>query len=139
MKRPLRRASTAACIATAAVLSAQASGQPAEVALPPMLARYLQQQAKLTTEQQTHLAAGQAVTKLLDADPGSEVAILGVVWIAAPLERYVAAVRDIEQLEHGGNFLVTKRISNPPRAEDFAALTLPDEDLADLKDCRIGS
>jgi hypothetical protein len=61
------------------------------------------------------------------------------VWIAAPVERYVAAVKDIERLEAGGSFLVTKRISNPPRLQDFDSLTLPEEDISDLKTCRVGS
>jgi hypothetical protein len=67
------------------------------------------------------------------------VAIFGAVWIAAPVERYVAAVKDIERLEAGGSFLVTKRISNPPRLQDFDSLTLPEEDIFDLKTCRVGS
>jgi hypothetical protein len=47
-------------------------------------------------------------------------------------------VKDIEQFEKGPNFLVTKRISSPPRLEDFDKLTLPDDDFKDLKDCRVG-
>jgi hypothetical protein len=33
---------------------------------------------------------------------------------------------------------VTKRISTPPQLEDFAELRLPDEDLSDLRSCRVG-
>ena len=57
----------------------------------------------------------------------------------APVARYIAAVKDIEQFEKGGNFLVTKRISSPPRLEDFALLTFPPDDIADLKTCKVGS
>jgi hypothetical protein len=132
------RASTVVSIATLIALSVQSIGRSAEATLPPALANYLQQQ-KFTAEQRAKVQAGEAVTQMLDADANSEVAILGVVWIGAPVEHYLAAVRDIEQFERGGNFLVTKRISTPPRPEDFDALTLADEDVADLKDCRIGS
>ena len=107
--------------------------------LPPRLADYLTRHAKLTAEQQKQLLQGQPVTKLLDADPSREVAVFGAVWINAPAARYVAAVRDIEQFEKGENFLVTKRISTPPRLEDFAALKLPPEDIVDLKSCKVGS
>jgi hypothetical protein len=79
------------------------------------------------------------VTKLLDADGSKEVAIFGSVWIKAPVARYVSAVKDIEQFEKGGNFLVTKRISNPPRLDDFARFTLPADDVDDLKSCKVGS
>ena len=33
---------------------------------------------------------------------------------------------------------MTRRLSHPPRLEDFAALRLPDEDLSDLRTCRVG-
>ena len=78
------------------------------------------------------------MTQLLDTDPAKEVAIFGAVWVNAPIARYVAAVRDIESFEKGGNFLVTKRISNPPRLEDFDQLTLPPDDISDLKTCKVG-
>jgi hypothetical protein len=61
------------------------------------------------------------------------------VWVGAPVSRYLAAVKDIEQFERGGSFLVTKRISPSPQLEDFAALKLPPDDFADLKTCRVGS
>jgi hypothetical protein len=47
-------------------------------------------------------------------------------------------VKNIEQFERGGAFRMTKRISEPPREEDFAALTISDEDFEDLRGCRIG-
>ena len=34
---------------------------------------------------------------------------------------------------------MTKRISSPPRLEDFAQLTLPPDDIVDLKTCKVGS
>ena len=65
--------------------------------------------------------------------------MLGAIWVKAPAARYVAAVTDIERFERGENFRVTKKISTPPRLEDFAELRLPPEDVADLKSCRVGS
>jgi hypothetical protein len=107
--------------------------------LPPRLAEYVARHAKLTPAQQQQLLAGQPVTQMLDADPSTEVAVFGAVWIKAPVERYIAAVKDIERFESGENFLVTKRLSTPPRIEDFAALKLPASDVADLRKCRVGS
>src|SRR5262249_8270231 len=37
----------------------------------------------------------------------------------------------------GANFLVTKRISDPPKLEDFAQFTLSPAEIADLKQCRV--
>ena len=110
-------------------------GQPP---LPERLDSYIKSYVKLTSEEQTRLLAGEPVTRLLDADPSKEVAIFGAVWVNAPIARYVSAVSDIESFETGDNFLVTKRISNPPRLEDFDKLTLPPDDISDLKTCEVG-
>jgi len=105
---------------------------------PARLERYLTGTVKLTTVERQRLMGGEAVTRLLAADENKEVAILGAVWIKAPMHRYIEAVSDIESFERGGGFKVTKRISAPPRLEDFAALRVPDEDLRDLRRCKVG-
>ena len=78
------------------------------------------------------------MTQLLESDPAKEVAIFGAVWVSAPFARYVDAVKNIEEFEKGDNFLITKRISSPPQVEDFDRLTLPPEDVADLRACKVG-
>jgi hypothetical protein len=122
-------------LATAAAAPLRGQSQPP---LPERLDSYIKNYVKLTPEEQTQLLAGQPVTRLLDTDPSKEVAIFGAVWIKAPIARYVAAVKDIENFEKGDNFLVTKRISNTPRLEDFDKLTLPPDDISDLKTCKVG-
>jgi hypothetical protein len=106
--------------------------------LPPRIDSYVTRHVKLTPEERAQLAAGEPVTRMLDTGLDHEVAVFGAVWIAAPVAKYVAALKDIEQFEKGGNFLATKRISDPPRLEDFAAMRLPPEDLADLRTCKVG-
>lgn len=114
------------------------AGQRSSPALPSRLDQYLRSVVRLSADEHASLVAGQPVTRLLDADEKKEVAIFGAVWIAAPIRRYVEAVSDIEKFESGGGFKVTRRIGAPPRIEDFADLQLPAEDLADLRDCRVG-
>jgi hypothetical protein len=111
---------------------------PWETRIPERLDPYIKSYLKLTSDEQTQLLAGQPVTRLLDTDPSKEVAIFGAIWIKAPIARYVAAVKDIENFEKGDNFLVTKRISSTPRLEDFDKLTLPPDDVSDLKTCKVG-
>jgi hypothetical protein len=116
-------------------MSLRAQDQPS---LPARFDSYIKAHVKLTADQHKQLLAGQPVTQLLPTDPAKEVAIFGAVWVNAPMARYLTAVKDIESFEKGDNFLVTKRISGPPRLEDFEQLSLPADDVADLKTCKVG-
>ena len=107
--------------------------------LPVLLDTYLTRYVKLDAEPRAKLLAGQPVSKLLDTDPAKEVAVFGAVWVDAPIEKYLAAVRDIERFESGDSFRITRKISAPPRREDFAELELPAEDIQDLRGCRVSS
>jgi hypothetical protein len=128
-------AAAAALAAALAPVAAQPSGK---AVLPAVLETYLSRQVKLDAAARTQLLSGQPVTKLLDSDPSKEVAVFGAVWINAPVDRYLAAVKDIERFETGGSFRVTKKVSTPPKIEDFAQLKLPDDDIADLRVCKVG-
>ena len=77
------------------------------------------------------------MTKLLAGDATKEVAVFGAIWIYAPIRQYVDAVKDIEKFERATSSKITKRISSPPRLEDFAQLQLPEDDLADLRTCLV--
>ena len=78
-----------------------------------LLDEYIKQQVKLTADEHKRLQQGEPVTKMLPSDASKEVAVFGAVWINAPVSAYIDAVKDIEQLEKGSNFLVTKKISSP--------------------------
>jgi hypothetical protein len=134
-------AGSAAAFGLAVVLLASSPGASTAVgaqSLPPALASFLADEAHASPSDRAALLAGTPLVTLLDADPSTEVAVLGVVWVNAPAARYAQQIRNIEQFERGGAFRVTRRISEPPREEDFAALTISDEDFEDLKSCRIG-
>lgn len=107
--------------------------------LPRLLETYLTRYVRLEADARAKLLAGQPVTKLLDSDPAKEVAVFGAVWVDAPIDKYLAAVRDIERFESGGSFRITRKISARPRAEDFAELKLPPEDIEDLRSCRLSN
>jgi hypothetical protein len=107
-------------------------------AFPPRLDTYLTDSVRLSSRERQRLLSGEPLTKFLDADASKEVAVFGAVWVDAPIRRYVEAVSNIETFEQGRGFKVTKRISAPPRLDDFSALQLPDEDLDDLRNCRVG-
>jgi len=109
----------------------------AEPIIPSDLNQYFEKHVMLTREERAALNAGKPVTKLLDADPSNEIAVFGAVWIDAPVARYLALVRDIERFESGEAFRVTRKISSPPRAGDFAQLAIPADDVKDLRSCKL--
>ena len=136
--RPPKLAALLAAFATC-VLTEVVWGQSGPAALPAQLESYVTKVVKPTAAQRTAMFAGRPVVKLLDADPTHEVSVFGIVWVKAPPARYIAAIRNIEDFEKGENFRATKKVSSPPRPEDFTELILPADDLEDLRSCRIGS
>ncbi len=121
-----------------ALLLAGSASHGQGAAFPDRLEKYFASAGALSASERQQLMAGQPITKMLDADQSKEVAVLGAIWVGAPMKRYVAAVTDIERFETGTGFNVTRKISATPRLADFADLRLPADDLDDLADCRVG-
>jgi hypothetical protein len=134
-------AALAVAVIGAVVIAAaqpQATAQRGGNVLPQRLESYLKTVVRISAGERRDLLRGAPITKMLDSDPSTEVAVFGAIWIGAPIRRYVEAVQDIENFERGGGFKVTRRISSPPKLEDFAQLHLPQEDVEDLRTCRLG-
>jgi hypothetical protein len=131
-------AATAIAAVALFLLSLTSRAHGAQPALPPVLASFLAGEAHATQSEREALLAGNPLVKMLDADPSVEMAVLGAVWVNASPRLYVEQVRNIEQFERGSAFRITKKISNPPSADDFAALAISDQDFEDLKECKLG-
>ena len=121
------------------LISSSLHGQGTPPAFPGRLGDAIARYLKPTAAEKAKLLQGEPVTKFLDADPAVEVAIFGAVWVKAPDRAVRCGGEGHRAVREGGNFLVTKRISSPPRLEDFAQLTLPPDDIVDLKTCKVGS
>jgi hypothetical protein len=106
--------------------------------LPSPLEGYLSTTVRPSASERKRLMNGRPIAKLLDADESKEVAVFGGVWIDAPLRWYLEAMEDIDRVERDGAFTLTKRISAPPRLDDLDQLRLSEEDVEDLRSCRIG-
>jgi hypothetical protein len=134
---PATRLTHLLCAAWLAAMAVPpASAQPTP--FPPLLERYLAETVKPTPPERQRLARGEPMTRLLETDPGREVAVFGAVWVNASRARYREAVLDIERYERGRAFPVTRKLGTPPQRRDFDALVLPDDTLRDLADCRVG-
>jgi len=107
---------------------------------PGALEGYLSNTVRLSDGERAELSAGKPVAKLLDADPNTEIAVFGAVWVVGgtPAD-YARRLSDIESFERGGPFTATKQLSDPPIAEDFSSLVLPESDVKDLRDCTVGN
>jgi hypothetical protein len=84
------------------------------------------------------LGAGGAVVKSLDTPVRQELAVFGAVHVDTPAAHFLDRFGDIERFEKGPGIPQIGRLSQPPRLEDLAALTLPARDVAALAECRPG-
>jgi hypothetical protein len=82
--------------------------------------------------------SGEAFVTAIDGSVDREVAVAGVIRIDAPAARTVDLIRQIERLESGGGFLATRRLSQPPKIEDFAGFQVHKDDITALRKCRPG-
>ncbi len=127
---------SAAVLATAAALlalHASVAAQSRESA-----AQLLGQRFGFTPSQLAAVDAGTPVAVVLPSSVGREIAVAGAVFVHAPGARLVSVLQNVEQLESGGGFIRTRKLSTPPRLGDFAGLQLPAADVEALRDCRPG-
>lgn len=102
------------------------------------LGHFLSTSFGFTAAQVASVRAGRPVAVNMPSSLDREVAVAGAIHIDATAERLVALLQDVEQLESGPGFLRTRRLSDPPRLEDFADLELPAADVKALRKCRPG-
>ncbi len=89
----------------------------------------------VTAEDRRELEAGKPIIHVLPTRD-REVAVFAAIPVAIDGDRLVAWTRDIAALKKSPYVLEIRRFSEPPRLEDLDALTLDDDELAELKDCR---
>jgi hypothetical protein len=92
--------------------------------------------ARFTDADWAAVERGAAVAKILDTDT-REIAVAGAVRIAAPSERLVARLREVENLQRSSIVLAVGRFSRPAQADDLLNAPFEDYNL-DLRDCRPG-
>lgn len=125
-------------VALVAVLPRPVGTRGASPSLPDAFEKYLAAEVHPTMAERRALLSGGPLTKLLPSDQSKEVFVFGAVWVNASPAEYVRRVTNIEDFEKGGGFRVTKKISDPPKLEDFAQLELPADDVKDLRRCKPG-
>ncbi len=97
--------------------------------------RFLETHAGFTAAELRSMDEGGVVVKVLDTGDAREVAIVGVARIRATTDFYLRMFRDIERFDTAATR--AKKISSPPRPEDFATMRIPAADLKSLETCRV--
>ncbi|HSF14797.1 MAG TPA: hypothetical protein VLK65_04530 [Vicinamibacteria bacterium] len=95
----------------------------------------LRTQVGFSESELTDMDGGKAFARVLDMKDGKEVAIVGVVRIRATTDFFLRMFRDIERFDTGASQI--KKLSDPPRPEDFANMRVPEEDLKALPKCSL--
>jgi hypothetical protein len=99
---------------------------------------FFQPSVTITADDRRQLHKGEPIARVL---PGKdrEVAIFAAVPVTIDGDRLVAWIRRIEALKKSPYVLAIRRFSDPPRLEDLAGLTLDDDELSKIMDCRPGA
>jgi hypothetical protein len=77
-------------------------------------------------------------TKLLDTDENSEVAVLGVMHVAVPVEFFVGQYRDIRTFMKTDQVVEVGEFSDPPQMKDLQGFTLEHSDFLAIQECEVG-
>lgn len=99
---------------------------------------YLKDIAKFSADEVASLDAGQVIAKTESSADEGEIAVVGAVRIRASKERVADYFHLLVTYVDGEVTLQIGELHNPPRPQDVAALTLPDDDVRNLRDCKPG-
>ncbi len=82
---------------------------------------------------------GGPTAKIVDSSDPSEIAMFGVVRVRTSGSLFVNRFRDIANFKKTKEILEIGKFHMPPIPEDLDALTLEQEDVEAMKDCKAGS
>lgn len=98
------------------------------------MARYL----GFTESEWRQVERGVITAKTLKSTHGREVASLGAARTQASAACFIAEFEDIEAFRTGSMVRKVRKLSDPPRAADFAGIALDQQEAASLRDCQPG-
>lgn len=100
---------------------------------------FLKKYAEFGERDIQRVRAGEVVVKLLQPASAKEVAVAGVVRVKATTDFFLREYCDIETFKKAPEVRKIKKLSGPPKIEDFQQLELPEDDLRDLRRCQVGN
>src|ERR1700756_444562 len=100
--------------------------------------KFYRELAGLNEEQISAIRSGKAIAKVIESPPPDEVYVFGSMYVEAPPESYLKLASDIDALRKLPSYLAIERFSDPPKLSDLERFTLNEQDITELKNCRIG-
>jgi hypothetical protein len=134
----LNRCSLSIGVLSALFLASLPSDASCQSASLPQLRRFWKSGVQLSDAQIAALERGEIVTKQLPSADKPEIAAFGAVFVNADKEALLQRLQDIVAFRKGPQILEIGPLSNPPRLEDFASLSLERGDFEAARDCRPG-
>jgi hypothetical protein len=100
--------------------------------------KFFREFAGLNEQQIAAIRSGKAIAKVVESHTPDEVFVFGAVYVEASPESYLNLASDIDSLRRLPSYLAIQSFSDPPRLSDVAGLTLDEQDINELKNCKTG-
>ena len=103
---------------------------------PPALLRFLRENIGLSANDIASIERGQPFAKSLDTEGKKDVAVFGIVTVDVPRDSYVRQLRDLQASLRQPTRLRFGVFGEPASVADLQALTMEDQDVAELRKCK---
>ena len=119
-----------------AAMAAWATGQASQAPKPAMQPfSFFHPVARLGSDEIDGIRSGRVVTRAIHSS-GHDVAVLAAGSLKITADAFISRVTDIVQLRRSRVVPAIARFSSPPTIDDLAALTLTEEEVKGLGECR---
>lgn len=100
--------------------------------------RLLTERFGFTADEIAQARGGRPVAKKLPTNDATDVGVFGAIRIGGKADRLADWLADVSAFRKAAELGVSRRLSDPPRIEDFKDLVLDAEELVALRKCRPG-
>jgi hypothetical protein len=99
--------------------------------------KFFREYVALSDDQIASIRSGKAFAKIIDSPTADEVFVFGSVFINSTPENYLKLASDVDQLRKLPGYLEIRKFSDPPRLSDLDGFALDDDDIKELKNCKL--
>jgi hypothetical protein len=98
--------------------------------------KFYREYVRLSDDQIASIHSGKAVAKIIDSPTADEVLVFGSVYVNSTPDSYLKFASDIDELRKLPGYLAIRKFSDPPQLSDLEGLTLNEDDVKELKNCK---